>query len=177
MNKEEITEKLLRNHELLVQTLRDMPGEILNRSNDSKWTPAQHFDHISRSINPLGILFKLPKWLVRFRFGMSNRDSRDYDAVAEKYRARLKAGGRAAGRFLPDQKPFEKTRLVQKGERAVEKLSRSFSRWSEREMDVFIIPHPLLGKLTVREMLYFTIYHIEHHRKLIQRDYGTSLSN
>jgi hypothetical protein len=27
-----------------------------------------------------------------------------------------------------------------------------------------VLPHPLLGKLTIREMLYFTVYHGEHHR-------------
>lgn len=24
-------------------------------------------------------------------------------------------------------------------------------------------PHPLLGKLTLREMMFFTIYHVQHH--------------
>jgi hypothetical protein len=30
------------------------------------------------------------------------------------------------------------------------------------------LPHPLLGKLTLREMIYFTIYHVQHHHKLVQ---------
>jgi hypothetical protein len=25
------------------------------------------------------------------------------------------------------------------------------------------MPHPLLGKITAREMIYFTVYHSEHH--------------
>ena len=37
--------------------------------------------------------------------------------------------------------------------------------FSEKQLDTFILPHPLLGKLTLREMLYFTIYHAEHHKK------------
>jgi hypothetical protein len=30
------------------------------------------------------------------------------------------------------------------------------------------LPHPLLGKLTLREMLYFTAYHADHHRHSIE---------
>lgn len=37
------------------------------------------------------------------------------------------------------------------------------------ELDKYILPHPLLGKLTIREMMYFTIYHVEHHKKLTER--------
>jgi hypothetical protein len=35
--------------------------------------------------------------------------------------------------------------------------------WSEDDLDNHRLPHPLLGKLTVREMLFFTLYHIQHH--------------
>ncbi len=37
--------------------------------------------------------------------------------------------------------------------------------FSEAQLDALILPHPLLGKLTLREMLYFTIYHVQHHEK------------
>jgi hypothetical protein len=178
MTKERIIEQLLENHAALLTTVNILPNEILNHSVNSKWTPAQHCDHITRSIRPLGMLFKLPKWLLRLFFGTSNRDSRDYDRVVEKYLDRLRAGGRATGRFIPNQKiTFEKQRLLQNGKGMVEKLTRSLSEWSEEEIDIFILPHPLLGKLTVREMMYFSIYHIHHHRELIRRDYGNAVSN
>ncbi len=35
--------------------------------------------------------------------------------------------------------------------------------WSEAALDRYRLPHPLLGKLTVREMLFFTLYHNAHH--------------
>jgi hypothetical protein len=31
------------------------------------------------------------------------------------------------------------------------------------------LPHPLLGKLTVREMLFFTLYHQRHHVAVVER--------
>ncbi len=39
---------------------------------------------------------------------------------------------------------------------------------SKGQLDTFILPHPLLGKVTLREMLYSTIYHVQHHQKQIK---------
>ena len=44
------------------------------------------------------------------------------------------------------------------------KLNYNSDKFSEDEIDTYILPHPLLGKLTIREMIYFTIYHVEHHQ-------------
>ena len=41
------------------------------------------------------------------------------------------------------------------------------SKWSEGDLDLYVIPHPLIGGLTFREILYFTIYHVQHHKKQI----------
>jgi hypothetical protein len=32
-----------------------------------------------------------------------------------------------------------------------------------------MVPHPSLGKITMRELLLFTIYHTEHHLKVIEK--------
>jgi hypothetical protein len=38
-------------------------------------------------------------------------------------------------------------------------------KFSEDDLDSIRLPHPLLGKLTVREMLYFAVYHVGHHHR------------
>ena len=40
---------------------------------------------------------------------------------------------------------------------------------SEKDIDTYRAPHPLIGKLTVRELVYFSIYHVGHHHKSIQK--------
>lgn len=35
--------------------------------------------------------------------------------------------------------------------------------WRDADLDRYLLPHPLLGKLTLREMLFFTLYHNYHH--------------
>ena len=39
---------------------------------------------------------------------------------------------------------------------------------TEEELDTYLIPHPLIGKMTLRELLFFTVYHIGHHLKTIK---------
>ena len=42
-------------------------------------------------------------------------------------------------------------------------LCNQVARWNEADLDRYRMPHPLLGLLTVREMLQFTVYHTAHH--------------
>ena len=52
----------------------------------------------------------------------------------------------------------------------IKRLSARVDRWSDEDLDNTLLPHPLLGKLTVREMLFFTIHHVQHHQRLVERD-------
>ncbi|MBK7609450.1 MAG: hypothetical protein IPI18_20745 [Saprospiraceae bacterium] len=45
--------------------------------------------------------------------------------------------------------------------------------FSEAEIDRYLIPHPLVGKITMREMFYFTVFHAGHHQNNLIRDLGT----
>ena len=44
---------------------------------------------------------------------------------------------------------------------------RAIPRWSEHALDQTWVPHPLLGLLTVRELLEFTVYHTSHHLTIV----------
>jgi hypothetical protein len=37
------------------------------------------------------------------------------------------------------------------------------NNWKDADMDRYSLPHPLLGTITVREILFFTIYHSMRH--------------
>ena len=44
-----------------------------------------------------------------------------------------------------------------------QQLWSAVGSWREADLDRYLLPHPLLGKLTIREMLFFTLYHNYHH--------------
>ena len=70
--------------------------------------------------------------------------------------------------FWPDGIPLKRReKSLQKLGKLVQKLCGRLSKYTEEEFDQYILPHPLMGKLTLREMLYFTIYHVQHHDRQI----------
>jgi hypothetical protein len=172
MKKQEIIEKLIINHQKFVSYFMKLNDqEFVFSLNNQKWSPGQHADHILRSLSPVRGLFSLPKWMGKLAFKKANRPSKSYEKLVERYHQRLELGGRAFGRFLPKTVRVEnKSALGNKIEKTVKKLCRSVNKYSEDDLDKLILPHPLLGKVTLREMLFFTIYHVDHHHRIAIRD-------
>ncbi len=136
-----------------------------------KWSAGQHLDHLIKSGKPILMVLKLPHFLLRLFFGRPNRTGRSYEELVKKYRSKLDAGGKAPGRFIPPVVSFpEKDRKIDFFRSLKEKLKKEVAKLSEEQLDNYLLPHPLLGKLTLREMLFFTIYHNQHHLQNHQRD-------
>ena len=136
---------------------------------NSKWSAGQNLDHLIRAIKPLQLAYSLPKIALRIMFGKTNRPSKTFNELVAKYKAKLVAGGRASGPFIPPFISFaKKDELIKKYTLQKQKLIAKIERQSEKDLDVYILPHPLLGKVTLREMLYFTIHHNDHHLELLK---------
>ncbi len=133
-----------------------------------KWSAAQHLDHLIRATRPICQAFSLPGFVLRICFGKANRVSRSYDDMVARYTAKLSNGGRAGGRFVPPVKGLPaRDAQVSAFLHLGKKLQQKAARCSEEKLDSYILPHPLLGKITLREMLFFTIYHTRHHQQLL----------
>ena len=136
---------------------------------NGKWSAGQNLDHLIRAIKPLQLAYRLPKLALLILFGKTNRPSRTYDELVTKYKTKLATGGKASGPFIPPVIRFEKKdELIRKYAMHKQKLITKIEKQSERDLDSYILPHPLLGKVTLREMLYFTIHHNEHHLELLK---------
>lgn len=172
MTKPELIKKLISNHQQFAAYISKLDDQDFAFSlNNEKWSAGQQADHICRSLSPLKMLLRFPKWLVRSVFKKANRPSKSYDQLIEKYLTRLDQGGRASGTFIPARKEqLNRIVLSRKIERDILKLCQSLYKYNEQELDELVLPHPLLGKLTLREMMYFTIYHVEHHHQLANRN-------
>ncbi len=173
MNNSAIIESLQTNHQQFADYIASLStAEFLHRKED-KWTPAEHADHIVKSISPVVMAFGLPRIAPRLLFGKSTRTSRTYDALIEKYKEKLSKGGKASGKFVPMEVGLQEQRLLAKSIMYyTNKLCKLIENAEEEHLDIYVLPHPLLGKLTFREMLYFTAYHVQHHHEIIKRDLG-----
>ncbi|HNR73411.1 MAG TPA: DinB family protein [Cyclobacteriaceae bacterium] len=169
--KPELTTTLLTNHQEFQSYLAGLNAEQLVISKNNKWSAVQQLEHICLSVQPVRLAFTLPKFLLRALFGKANRASRTYTELISKYKAKLQAGGRTSGRFIPATSNVKNyQRLNVRLTKEVKGLAAKINRFSEAELDLYILPHPLLGKLTLREMICFTCYHVQHHQELTKQN-------
>jgi len=171
MTKTEIIQQLKANHEAFIRSIESLSETEFNFAKEGKWNAGQTLDHLTRAVSTLSQGMRLPKFSFAMLFGRSNRPSKSYDELVKKYQQKLAEGGKAHGRYLPTKVSFADQQKTQGALRkSVNSICKSVDGYSEVQLDHYILPHPLLGKITIREMMYFTIYHAEHHRKIILRD-------
>lgn len=171
MNILEIKTVLKANHSIFQKYVMSLNETDFVFSPNEKWSAGMQLEHIIKSVKPLNLAFGLPKFILKWKFGIANRPSKTYEALVLKYQDKLKTviGGAAPKRFSPSKVTYEQQdskckELI----KTIEKLCNKVGEFSEEDLDKYIIPHPLLGKLTVREMLYFTMYHVQHHQAIIK---------
>ncbi len=173
MKKEDIIQVLKQNHQQFADYIQSLSADDFMHRKEEKWTAGQHADHIVRSVSPVAMALGLPRIAPRLLFGKSKRPSKTYEDLVEKYKNKLAKGGKASGRFVPKPVGLQEKHLLPKQVMYyVNQLCKKVEKSTEEELDQYILPHPLLGKLTFREMLYFTAYHVEHHHQIAQRDLG-----
>lgn len=168
MTKTDIQHQLTKSYHAFTEAILSLSEADFLFAASDKWSAGQQLEHLYRAVRPITLAFVLPKFVPRLLFGKANRPSRNYNALVNKYHEKLAAGGKASRPYIPKAVLFiQRNKLKTKLLRTVAKLNRNLNKYSEAELDSYILPHPLLGKLTLREMLFFTIYHVEHHHKAV----------
>ncbi len=169
MNKSEVIKTLEDNYSEFIQYVDQLTLDEYEFAPDGKWSAGQQVEHLIKSTSPLNMALGLPKWVLKLRVGKANRPSRSYNEVIAKYKLKLERGGKAGPKYTPA--PAKSSKRTQHSKRLsdnIETLKLKVGKWSEEDLDNYILPHPLLGKVTVREMMYFTAYHAHHHQMLIK---------
>lgn len=170
MEAKQITTELRENHLNFTHYIDDLSVDEYEFSYQEKWNTGQHLDHIIKSVAVLTKAFGVPKFILKSKFGVANRASRTPEALIEKYLDKLKTAKPTPSRFQPEIIDFsKKEKAIRKLHKQVEKLCKRTIKYSESDLDFYILPHPLLGKLTFRELLHFTSYHVKHHDELIKK--------
>jgi hypothetical protein len=159
-----------------------MSAEEFARPLGAAWSPADNVRHLTKTVRSVARALRLPRFLLRLLFGRSRRLSRSYDTIVAEYHHRLRCGGRA-GRYAPrvatvgaDFEAYRRQVLTDH-HAAIEQLANLVLNWRRTHVDTLRLPHPLLGKLTVREMLLFVLYHNLHHVQVVARRRGEWFSD
>lgn len=135
----------------------------------ASWSPAETVRHLTKSTRPVARALSLPRLVLRVMFGRSRRPSQTYDSLLARYHHLLAEGG-GAGRFAPSASAEnDRDAVMHRFATTNRDLRQAIARWPDPKLDAYQLPHPLLGKLTVREMLFFTLLHQRHHVEIVQR--------
>ena len=168
-SKEDILRESKHTFEEIQTFINSVSEEQINTQKDGKWSILGEFSHVILSVKPLVSALKLPK-MAFMAFGKPNRPSRTFEELAKRYHEKLDAGGVAPKQFLPKEDLESKEELLKVWSELTEKyLSGIESHWKEANLDKHLAPHPLLGKVTVREMLFFTVYHSNYHLQSMKK--------
>ncbi|XZF14722.1 DinB family protein [Chitinophagaceae bacterium MMS25-I14] len=171
MNKQAIIHLLTEKYSSFIDYINTLSTDEYLFDHEGKWTAGQQAEHIVLCVKPLVQVFSMDKAAIAQNFGVTKRESRTYDVLLNDYKEQLNEGGKAPGRYLPatvsqDQKEILNETLSQN----IKELCARIETFNEQELDSLLIPHPLLGKLTLREMLYNAAYHVEHHQTQAQEN-------
>ena len=174
MDKEAIIELLETKYSELIDWLEHHPDEKWQEGPEGKWTTGQQALHLLQSIKPLNDALSLPKFLLRFKFGKANRAVRSYDAIVKRYHDRLKESKGATFKGSQNMKTptlNDKHYILNRLQTENKKLQYKTKKMTDKSLDKIVLPHPLMGKMPVREIIMWTAYHVEHHLESLKKQY------
>ncbi len=165
MTKQELIAAFIMNHQQAVQYIDSLADPAFTYRYDNKWTAGQQLEHILLTITPFPRVLSSKEFILE-KFGKIDRPTWDYKTVLENYSG---TSLKAPEQFIPqdDVRVNQKDTIISGIQKNIDSIKELLNNYSEEELDTLILPHPLLGKLTIREMFYLMSYHPLHHQKQI----------
>lgn len=166
-NKDQVIQGLLDSHKSFWDTAINLPNPQM--ANNDKWSVCQNVEHINIALLRLGNFITLPKTSIHSQYGATNNGSASFEEFNERCTNTFSKKIKATEGFIPQLETSDNINtLINKGKGLLEKLILNLKNWSEEELDLYNCPHPVFEKTTVREILYFSIYHANHHNQAIK---------
>lgn len=133
----------------------------INFKPTEKWSFGEEMGHLIMSSNGTALVLSSSEE----RLLPTDHPSRSYDEIVEEYQAKLLLNANI-GRSIADKegKTYQGEALKTNFANAAQSTLLALKHWDEAKADQWMVwKHPLLGKMTAREMIYFTVYHTRHH--------------
>lgn len=175
MKKNEIVQLLEDKHNAIFEFLEEHPNDQWNYHPEGKWTTGQHIVHLTQSSKALNKGLRIPKLMLQYKFGKANRVPRSYDEVISRYQEKLSMleGDVVSplSKNMPLTPPDSKAQIIDDLNVEKEKLISILNKLSDKKLDKYLLPHPLMGRMILREIMMWTAYHTEHHHKILSSKY------
>ena len=172
MNPEALQSQLAAHVQRISDFLEQLPEAYLQQSPDHRWTIGQELLHLTKANGGTTRMLGQPPEQLR----KAENPSRTYQEIVQEYQTKYAAANPPRGPqgVQPDEgAPTDKVTLTAQWNKTGQALLTSAEAWPEPKWGQYTVwKHPLLGVLTVQEMLYFTTFHNEHHADIIEAKYA-----
>ena len=168
LTRPELLDKFQQQHLAILVYTGQLGEQQYVYSQEGKWTAGQQISHLFLCLQTIsGALAS--KTMIEGKFGLRTRKKMDYNEVIHTYKAGLQNGGKALERFLPPPVTIEEKSLTEDSLRGILALLQ-LQHYTEDELDTYMLPHPFLGLLTIREFFYLMTFHASHHQEQIEKN-------
>lgn len=174
MENKTITAQLKSNEDLLIALFDSATPDFWVKKPEGKWSAGQHVIHLVQSTRPLLRALRMPNFLLKWRFGKSNRPSRSYEEVVKRYKEKLALSQGVVGPFslnMPESDHSQAQSWLSQLSQLNDSINKVTLGLKDMDMDTILLPHPLMGKMTLREILMWNAYHTLHHVEVLKEKY------
>jgi hypothetical protein len=169
MNKTIITQSLSESAEQFNELISNLNKVEFETNINDKWSAGQDLVHLIKLLQIINIAYLIPKPLLGIIYGNNNKEQRSFEHLQTLYKKALENGAKSPSIYIPKPVLFEdKSSLINKHQRLLEKFIEKINKHSDAELDNYRLPHPILGKVSLRELAIFTSFHTIHHFELLQ---------
>lgn len=148
--------------------VESLDDEVFFKGSDEHWSPAHHVAHLTFTHKRVARGFKAKDRLEGYA-----AEPKTYEEVINSYLAALQKAASAGflrnNPFAAKPESDDKDKEIATFLQATQELREAIYDWSEAELDTKGMQHPLLGLLSTREILFFMIYHDQHHLQGVQK--------
>jgi nitrate/nitrite-specific signal transduction histidine kinase len=148
-------------------------NQFFDRIGES-WSVAHHLQHITNATNRVAQGLANPGVLPKRE---PATPTRDFATLHQTYLDTLKdTPGETLRQFgsrvtLEEHQDLDayKTQLISSFAHAISNFNAALETFDEANLETLGMPHPLLGLISTREMVFFTVFHNAHHQNGIQK--------
>jgi hypothetical protein len=168
-DKNSITEILNETVVKFNRLIQDLDKTEFETNYNMKWSAGQDLLHLVKLLRILNIAYLIPKGLLVILYGKNKHTSRSFETLQAMYKKALTGGAQSPNLYIPKPVFFEQqSELILKHSALNKKFIKKINKLSEEELDKYLLPHPILGKVSLRELAIFTSFHTIHHYDLLK---------
>lgn len=174
LHKKEILEQSKEIFHSITGICREMEDHAFFYCVEHQWSVAEHLEHLTRCIKVSSRAFYFPKFLLLWTAGRPTRISSTYQGLVKRYEKKLVQFPGTTRAFKPKVSGYTRVELVDRWEKQYRLyLSGLKHKRTNYNLDDYLVKHPKLGRITLRELCYFNMHHSNHHLSTMKKLAGS----